>query len=152
MEKEESTIKQLAEAISAKLEDIKPKIQTRNEVYVIAGEKALLSIDDMLRNTFSEQVTSEELHASVIIFRAMQTAIGYPLHNMSAIKELENELGFNDLYVFTKRQALHTAFEYMTFVMCLGAEMLNTTFASVNEVITAIYDNGGFIVIDRKSR
>ena len=71
---------------------------------------------------------------------------------MSAIKELENELGFNDLYVFTKRQALHTAFEYMTFVMCLGAEMLNTTFASVNEVITAIYDNGGFIVIDRKSR
>ena len=147
----EKDIKKLAEEISANLKDIKMDTYTRNEVY-IAAEGKLWSIDDMIRNTFSESVTVQELYASVIIFRAMQVTMGYPSQSMSAIKELENVLVFNDLYVFTKRQVLNIAFEYILFVMCLGAETLNTAFASVNEVITSIYDNGGFIVIDRKSR
>lgn len=147
----EKDIKKLAEEISAKLEDVKVEIHTRNEMYIVAEGKAW-SMDDMLRNTYSELVTQQELYASVIIFRAMQTKMGYPLQSISTVKELERAMDANDLYVFTKRQALYTTFEYMTFVMCLGAEALNTTFAAVNEVITSIYDNGGFIVIDRKSR
>ena len=128
----EKDIKKLAEEISAKLEDVKVEIHTRNEMYIVAEGKAW-SMDDML-------------------FRAMQTKMGYPLQSIATVKELERAMDANDLYVFTKRQALYTTFEYMTFVMCLGAEALNTTFAAVNEVITSIYDNGGFIVIDRKSR
>lgn len=147
----EKDIKKLAEEISADLKDIKVDMHTRNEVY-IAVEGKLWSIDDMIRNTFSESATVQELYASVVVFRAMQTTMGYPSQSMSAIKELENVLVFNDLYVFTKRQVLNTAFEYILSVMCLEAEALNTAFASVNEVITSIYDNGGFIVIDRKSR
>ena len=147
----EKDIKKLAEEISAKLEDVKVEIHIRNEMYIVAEGKAW-SMDDMLRNTYSELVTSEELHASVIIFRAMQTTMDYPSQKMATVKELERAIDANDIYVFTKRQALYTTFEYMTFVMCLGAETLNTTFASVNEVITSIYDNGGFIIVDRKSR
>lgn len=147
----EKDIKKLAEEISADLKDIKVDMHTRNEVY-ISVEGKLWSIDDMIRNTFSESATVQELYASVVVFRAMQTTMGYPSQSMSAIKELENVLVFNDLYVFTKRQVLNTAFEYILSVMCLEAEALNTAFASVNEVITSIYDNGGFIVIDRKSR
>lgn len=147
----EKDIKKLVEEISARLEDTKVPTFTRNEMYILAEGKAW-NMDDMLRNTFSEMVTSEELHASVIIFRAMQTTMDYPAQKMATVKELERAMDTNDLYVFTKRQALYMTFEYMTFVMCLGAEALNTTFAAVNEVITSIYDNGGFIVIDRKSR
>lgn len=150
MEKEKD-IKQLAEKISAKLEDIRVSTSTRNEMYIVAEGKAW-SMDDMLRNTFSELVTPEELHASVIIFRAMQTTISYPSQKMDTVKDFERTLDANDIYVFTKRQALYVVFEYMTFVMCLGAKALNDTFAAVNEVIISIYDNGGFIVIDRKSR
>lgn len=150
MEKKEKDIKQLLADISAKLEDTQVKTSTRNEVY-IAAEK-LWSIDDVFRNTFSELGTAKELYALVVVFRAMQVTMGYPSQSMSAIKELENVLVFNDLYVFTKRQVLNTAFEYILSVMYLGAEALNTAFASVNKVITDIYDNGGFIVVDRKSR
>lgn len=147
----EKDIKQLIADISAKLEDVKVEIHTRNEMYIVAEGKAW-SMDDMLRNTYSELVTQQELYASVIIFRAMQTKMGYPLQSIATVKELERTIDANDIYVFTKRQALYAAFEYMVFVMCLGAEALNTAFTSVNEVITSIYDNGGFIVIDRKSR
>ena len=150
MEKKEN-IKKLVEEISAKLEDVKVPTCTRNEMYIISDGKAW-SMDDMLRNTLSELVTAQELHASVIIFRAMQTTMEYPAQKIASIKELECAMDANDLYVFTKRQALHTVFGYMVFIMCLGADTLNAAFASVNEVITAIYDNGGFIVIDRKSR
>lgn len=151
MEKKEKDIKQLLADISAKLEDTRVETSTRNEVY-IAAEGKLWSIDDVLRNTFSELGAAKELYASVVVFRAMQTTMGYPSQSMSAIKELENVLVLNDLYVFTKRQVLNTAFEYILSVMYLGAEALNTAFASVNKVITDIYDNGGFIVVDRKSR
>lgn len=150
MEKKEKDIKQLLVDISAKLEDARVETSTRNEVY-IAAEK-LWSIDDVFRNTFSELGTAKELYALVVVFRAMQVTMGYPSQSMSAIKELENVLVFNDLYVFTKRQVLNTAFEYILSVMYLGAEALNTAFASVNKVITDVYDNGGFIVVDRKSR
>ena len=148
----EKDIKKLVEAIAVKMEDVKVKTSTRNEMYIITSDGKVSSMDDMLKYMSSELVTPEEAHATIILFRAMQATIEYPSQKIAPIKELERVMDANDLYVFTKRQALYTTFEYMTFVMCLGAEALNTTFAAVNEVITSIYDNGGFIAIDRKSR
>lgn len=149
---EKSNIKQLVEAIAAKMEDVKVETSTRNEMYIITSDGKMSNMDDMLKYMSTELVTSEEAYATVIIFRAMQTTANYPSQKIATVKELERAMDANDIYVFTKRQALYTTFEYMTFIMCLGAKSLNDTFASVNDIITAIYDNGGFIIVDRKSR
>lgn len=152
MEKDNNNIKQLMDCITSKLEDAKVPVSTRNEMYIITIDGEVSSMDDMLRGMSSELATSQELYATVVLFRTMQATANYPAQNLAAMRELERALDANDLYVYTKRQALYEVFGYMTFVMRLEAKTLNATFASVHEVITSIYDNGGFIAIDRKSR